>query len=238
MMKTILLLTLVTLLLFPFELGQAAGVGYITQIGLNNIAYAYQELRNESIVLQLGDDNTSSLSQIGLEQLGANAQVGDGNKFEAFQFGYLDTLIAFQLGFGNKANVSQYKIFRGVDVAPNDAFIYQSGLSNLLNILQLNANNTASLYQMDNNNELDLIQEHWLEFEGENASLIAQSGQGNLSHSLQIGGQQLLIALQLGNDNLARTTQVGTANRIFLSQEGGNNKAMIVQSNRGQQLIY
>lgn len=218
--------------LLPSKVALASGVGTITQMGLNNVAYAYQELQSEVIILQLGDDNISSLDQIGFEQLAATAQVGDKNRIQVLQYGQGDTTFSVQLGFTNTIDISQIKIHNDVNASLNDSFVYQSGWNNLINLLQLEDNNTTSLYQMDYNNEIIAIQDHWFSDEGKNALLVAQSGKNNLAHSTQIGAQQMASTLQLGNDNIARLNQLGAMNHIFLSQTGDYNKAVITQGYR------
>lgn len=45
-------------------LGFAQGVSNVTQIGFDNYIYVYQEVLSEVIILQLGDENSSSVDKL------------------------------------------------------------------------------------------------------------------------------------------------------------------------------
>lgn len=225
-------LTLVFVLVVPGS-ALAQAVGSVAQIGVNNVAYAYQEIQNEVVILQLGDENSSILEQLGFVQLAAIAQIGDENQTRLLQDGQRDSVYLIQLGFANQAQINQVKTLAWADASSNDAFAYQSGLYNIINLLQLGADNSASLYQLDKQNEVTLIQEQLLIGTGKNGVLVMQFDIANLAHGIQLGARQQAGTFQQGNDNTAHFGQTGGGNLALLSQSGNHNAILLTQETRG-----
>lgn len=211
----------------------AEGIGTITQIGMNNYAYMYQEVLSEVVLLQLGNDNAASIEQVGLEHLAGVGQVGDDNEIEIRQLGQRDLMFSIQFGTWNYATITQiHSITPSMarrNISNNDAFTYQSGLYNVLNLLQIGDDNTASVYQIDDNNEAFIIQEQNAVASGGNAAFLVQIGIGNWAVSQQFGVNQLSRSLQNGDDNASFINQNGMNNSAFVIQTGNQNSAIVNQ---------
>jgi hypothetical protein len=214
-------------------LGFAQGIGTVTQVGLENFVYVYQEVLSEVIILQLGDRNEASMEQFGAEHIAGLSQIGNENTMEIWQLGQRDLVLAVQGGAGNEGSISQMHSSAGTSsggVSDNDAFTYQGGLFNRLNVLQVGDDNTTSIYQIDNNNEVFVVQEQFPLGAGRNAALIVQAGVNNWASALQLGAQQMLRSMQFGNDNSSTISQTGSGNRTSVLQDGSGNVFSAAQS--------
>ncbi|NMB00800.1 MAG: hypothetical protein GX971_04675 [Firmicutes bacterium] len=208
-------------------LGFAQGVSNVTQIGFDNYIYVYQEVLSEVIILQLGDENSSSVDQIGSGHIAGIGQVGEDNEAEIHQLGQGDLVLTMQFGAGNSASITQMHSsawsFPVGAVSDNDAFSYQSGLYNILNLLQIGDDNTSSIYQIDNNNEAFVVQEQFPLGVGTNAALVVQIGVSNWTSVQQAGAQLFSGSLQLGDDNATLINQQGLDNTVSVFQTGNHN---------------
>ena len=101
--------------------------------------------------------------------------------------------------------------------------LHQAGLYNILNLLQIGEDNTASIYQIDTNNEVFVVQEQYPLGMGGNAALMVQVGMGNWASAVQLGAQQMTRSIQLGDDNSSSVNQNGGANRASVVQTGDRN---------------
>jgi len=229
-----LFLTLIASILLGTSLGAfAEGIGTVTQMGLNNNAHVYQEAFSEVIVMQRGNENSVSIDHEGTEHVTGIGQVGDENKFEAKQLGQRALISTIQLGVGHYANIAQSHLaatgLAARNIFDNDAFAYQTGLEQILNLMQIGDDNTASVYQMDTNNEAYIIQEQSLLVTGPNAVFIVQLGTGNRVTSQQSGSHHHARAVQAGNENRIVINQNGTDNTSTVRQTGNDNTATINQ---------
>ena len=97
-----------------------------------------------------------AIEQVGAEHLAGVVQIGEKNDIEVKQLGQRDLLFSMQFGYENYANVIQTHPIVATQspayISNNDAFTYQTGLYNVLNLLQIGDDNTASVYQIDDNN--------------------------------------------------------------------------------------
>lgn len=214
------------LLLTASMLSTAQGIGTVTQVGLDNYVYVYQEVLSEVIILQLGDENAATVEQFGAEHIAGLAQIGDDNELEIWQLGQRDLVLAVQNGAGNEGRINQMHSSAGTStygVTDNDAFSYQAGLYNILNLLQIGEDNTASIYQIDTNNEVFVVQEQYPLGMGGNAALMVQVGMGNWASAVKLGAQQMTRSIQLGDDNSSSVNQNGGANRASVVQTGDRN---------------
>ena len=85
------------------------------------------------------------------------------------------------------------------------------------------AKNTASIDQIDTNNEVFVVQEQYPLGMGGNAALMVQVGMGNWASAVQLGAQQMTRSIQLGDDNSSSVNQNGGANRASVVQTGDRN---------------
>ena len=211
----------------------AEGIGTVTQIGASNDAYVYQEVLSEVIILQLGEDNSSSIEQVGAEHLAGIVQVGEKNEIGAKQLSQRDLLFSIQSGYRNSAIITQMHALVGSPsracISNNDAFTYQTGIYNTLSLVQIGDDNTASIYQLESNNEAFIVQEQTPLSSGSNAALVVQIGIGNLVTNQQAGTHQVSQNLQMGNDNLTLINQSGRDNSASVSQTGNQNSVAINQ---------
>ena len=213
--------------------GSAEGVGTVTQVGTDNAAYIYQEVLSEVIVMQLGNENTASLDQVGAEHIAGVGQVGDKNEMEIQQLGQRDLLFSIQYGSYNYGSIIQMHSSTpsssGGNVSNNEAFTYQSGLYNILNLMQIGDDNIASVYQIDDGNETFIIQEQSALAMGGNATFVVQIGIGNWSASQQLGVNLISRLLQMGDGNSAVVNQNGLDNDSSVTQNGNQNSAIVNQ---------
>lgn len=211
--------------------GSAQGTSTVTQVGLENFVYHYQELLSELVILQLGDENRAAVEQLGPEHIAGLSQIGERNSLEIWQLGQRDLVLAVQNGGGNDAKVSQMHSPEGTTgVSDNDAFSYQGGMYNTLNLLQVGDENTASIYQIDSHNEVFVVQEQSPLGAGKNAALIVQAGLNNWTSAVQLGAHHLLRSLQVGDDNSSTIMQSGQENRVSVVQDGSKNVFSAIQS--------
>lgn len=212
----------------------AEGIGTITQMGIDNYAYVYQELLSEVVIMQRGNENSASIEQQGAEHLAGAAQVGDQNELRIQQLGQKDLIFAIQMGMGNDASITQmHSTAMGStnrNISDNDAFLYQSGLYNIVNLMQIGDDNTASVYQIDDHNEAFIVQEQAIAETGANAAFVVQIGIGNWAGSQQLGAHQVSRSLQMGDSNSSLINQEGIDNDAFVSQTGNQNSAIVNQS--------
>ncbi|HBG02274.1 MAG TPA: hypothetical protein DDW87_11980, partial [Firmicutes bacterium] len=222
----LLLLGLIAAVVLTSSIGSAEGIGTVVQVGINNDTYVYQEAFSEVIVLQRGKENSSSVEQVGAQHLAGVVQLGEKNNIEVKQLGQRDLLFSMQLGFKNYANITQTHPILAPSrayISSNDAFAYQTGLYNVLNLLQIGDENTASVYQIDDNNEAFIVQEQMPLSLGANATLVVQVGIGNGASSQQLGAHQTSRTLQLGNGNRSLINQNGIDNNASVFQAGNQN---------------
>lgn len=211
--------------------GSAQGTSTVTQVGLENFVYHYQELLSELVILQLGDENRAAVEQLGPEHIAGLSQIGERNSLEIWQLGQRDLVLAVQNGGGNDAKVSQMHSPEGATgVSDNDAFSYQGGMYNTLNLLQVGDENTASIYQIDSHNEVFVVQEQSPLGAGKTAALIVQAGLNNWTSAVQLGAHHLLRSLQVGDDNSSTIMQSGQENRVSVVQDGSKNVFSAIQS--------
>jgi len=215
------------------SIGSAEGIGVVTQAGINNYAYIYQEVFSEVIVLQRGRENSAAIEQVGAEHLAGVVQIGEKNDIEVKQLGQRDLLFSMQFGYENYANVIQTHPIVATQspayISNNDAFTYQTGLYNVLNLLQIGDDNTASVYQIDDNNEAFIVQEQMPLSVGTNATLVVQVGIGNWASRQQLGAHQAIRTFQVGNGNTSMIDQRGLDNTAAVFQTGNENTVAINQ---------
>lgn len=222
-----------TLVLGASTLASAEGTGTVTQIGLDNYAYMYQEATSEAIIMQLGNTNSASVEQEGPGHLGGVGQVGDENECILLQLGQKDLAFSIQSGNENYASITQMHSIAGSssyrNISDNDAFSYQSGLNNRLELLQTGDDNTASVSQMNNNNEALVVQSQHTSGTGAQATFIVQSGIGNWVVSQQDGTHHVSRCRQFGDTNSALVNQDGLDNTASVVQTGNSNAVTINQ---------
>ena len=233
-LPTLVMLAIALMFIFAAsDLGSAEGIGTVNQVGMNNDAYIYQEVLSEVVLLQLGDDNSSTIDQVGAEHLAGVAQVGSDNVIEIRQLGQRDLVFSLQLGMWNHATIIQTHSITPSstrrNISDNDTYTYQSGLYNILNLMQIGDDNTSSVYQIDDNNEVFLIQEQSALAIGGNASFVVQLGLQNWAITQQLGVNQLSRSIQNGNDNAILINQNSMDNSAFAIQTGNQNSVIINQ---------
>lgn len=225
-------LLVATLVLNTSMLASAQGTGTVTQLGLDNYASIYQELLSEAIIMQLGNENQASVEQEGTAHLAGVGQVGQKNEIEVLQVEKKDLVFSIQFGFKNNAMICQIHpsvISTSQNLSDKDVFTYQSGLFNKLDVMQTGDDHTTSVYQVDNNNEVFIVQEQHLLGVGANATFLVQAGVGNWAVIQQAGANQLARTLQIGDDNSSFIDQKGIDNTASVIQTGNNNSATINQ---------
>ena len=192
-----------------------------------------KEVLSEVIILQLADRTKLHGAVRWQSTSPVSPRSATTTPMEIWQLGQRDLVLAVQGGAGNEGSISQMHSSAGTSsggVSDNDAFTYQGGLFNRLNVLQVGDDNTTSIYQIDNNNEVFVVQEQFPLGAGRNAALIVQAGVNNWASALQLGAQQMLRSMQFGNDNSSTISQTGSGNRTSVLQDGSGNVFSAAQS--------
>lgn len=161
-------------------------------------------LRTSAYVIQVGDQNTASISQNASQQFARIEQNGDGHSASATQSGegtaYLEV---DQAGLLNSIVVKQ-------EAAPggsNIALAEQAGEDNVI--------------LLDQSATTDSV----------NGAIMVQNGTGNQMNLLQTGSDNRAELVQLGDNNAMTATQNGSDNQLRWVQNGsGLSDLQIVQS--------
>lgn len=224
---------LVVALILTTPIGASAqAIGTVTQLGVNNDVYIYQELRSEVIIIQLGNENSAEVEQEGSDHIAGVGQVGDENMIQIVQGGQKNLVLAIQTGDENDATISQIQLVnRGslLNISNHDAFSYQSGSLNKLSLEQIEDENITSNYQIGDNNQVLVFQVQELAATGSNAVFVVQAGSANWAEVQQFGAHQLARSIQSGDGNRSSISQMGTDNTASVSQSGNSNHAIINQ---------
>jgi len=167
---------------------------------------------------QIGDLNSSNVTQAGSGNQGTVVQWGEENSADLYQDNSLALL-------GNRAGVTQGAIAGCIGCIAN---INQYGSENIAEVIQNGEANRATINQnlgsVGNTARVD-------QFGDNNQATFNQEGSGNTGISAQVGDNNAFIVNQLNSDNYVSISQNGGAGAggPFTITQDGNSSLLITQ---------
>jgi hypothetical protein len=178
---------------------------------------------NDSYISQVGDDNAAKVISKGSGNVFSSTQAGDDNVVNGVTSGNMWSDAAEQKGNNNSAKLWQ--------LGDGNTFtVRQYGNDNKIQGLLLSSakqagdNNEQTINQTGNSNMSKSLQ-----LGDDNALTLAQTGNSNTSTTSQTGDDNIATLAQSGNGNINEATQTGNRNEYILAQTDGGQKSVLWQ---------